>query len=34
MAEDAGVRQNRLACLHSLASLTRGWVDLAQLPGF
>mmetsp|Transcript_3453 Transcript_3453/g.7887 ORF Transcript_3453/g.7887 Transcript_3453/m.7887 type:complete len:1097 (-) Transcript_3453:1061-4351(-) len=34
MAEDEGVRQNRLACLLALSSITRGWVDLSRLPGF
>lgn len=34
MAEDISVRNNRLALLRDVAGLTRGVVDLSQLPGF
>lgn len=34
MSEDVSVRQNRLAFLRDLAGLTKGVVDLSQLPGF
>ncbi len=34
MCEDPAVRGNRLALLNSVAGLTRGVVDLSQLPGF
>jgi len=34
MAEDEGVRANRLALLRDLAALPRGVLDFAQLPGF
>lgn len=34
MAEDEGVRSNRLALLRDLADLPRGVLDLTQLPGF
>lgn len=34
MCEDEGVRRNRLALLRDVAGLTKGVLDLAQLPGF
>jgi glycyl-tRNA synthetase len=34
MCEDEGVRRNRLALLRDVANLTKGFFDLAQLPGF
>ncbi|GAX84334.1 hypothetical protein CEUSTIGMA_g11756.t1 [Chlamydomonas eustigma] len=34
MCEDETVRKNRLALLNEVASLTKGIVDLSQLPGF
>ena len=34
MAEDAGVRANRLALLRRVATLPDGVLDLAELPGF
>ena len=34
MCEDEAVRSNRLALLSSVAGVTKGVVDLSQLPGF
>lgn len=34
MCEDEKVRNNRLALLRDVAGLTKGFVDLSQLPGF
>jgi glycyl-tRNA synthetase len=34
MCEDEAVRRNRLAFLREVASLTKGFADLSQLPGF
>lgn len=34
MCEDEGVRRNRLALLRDVAGVTKGYFDLAQLPGF
>ena len=34
MADDAKIRNNRLALLSELASITRGVIDLTALPGF
>lgn len=34
MCEDEGVQRNRLALLRDVAGITRGVVDLSQLPGF
>jgi glycyl-tRNA synthetase len=34
MCEDEGVKRNRLALLRDVAGVTRGVVDLSQLPGF
>jgi glycyl-tRNA synthetase len=34
MCEDERVRANRLALLRGVASLTQGFADLSQLPGF
>lgn len=34
MCDDEAVRNNRLALLRDIAGLTRGIVDLSQLPGF
>mmetsp|Transcript_20995 Transcript_20995/g.46001 ORF Transcript_20995/g.46001 Transcript_20995/m.46001 type:complete len:1090 (-) Transcript_20995:488-3757(-) len=34
MCDDEAVRNNRLALLRDIAAVTRGVVDLAQLPGF
>lgn len=34
MCEDEKVRNNRLALLRDVAAITKGFVDLSQLPGF
>jgi glycyl-tRNA synthetase len=34
MCEDEKVRANRLALLRDVAGITKGFVDLSQLPGF
>jgi len=34
MCEDEGVRRNRLALLRDVAGVTKGIMDLSQLPGF
>jgi glycyl-tRNA synthetase len=34
MAEDPELRRNRLALVNAVASLPRGIVDFAELPGF
>ena len=34
MSEDVAVRQSRLALLRDIASVTRGIIDFAELPGF
>ena len=34
MAEDPELRRNRLALLNAVASLPKGIVDFAELPGF
>jgi glycyl-tRNA synthetase len=34
MCEDEKVRNNRLALLRDVAGVTKGFVDLSQLPGF
>ena len=34
MAEDPKIRNNRLALLQQLANVTKGIVDLTELPGF
>ena len=34
MCEDEGVRRNRLALLRDVAGVTKGVMDLSQLPGF
>jgi glycyl-tRNA synthetase len=34
MCEDEKVRSNRLALLRDVAGVTKGFVDLSQLPGF
>jgi glycyl-tRNA synthetase len=34
MCEDEKVRANRLALLRDVAGVTKGFVDLSQLPGF
>lgn len=34
MAEDEKIRNNRLALLQKVASLTKGIADLSALPGF
>ena len=34
MADDAAVRENRLALVRAVAALPRGVLDLSELPGF
>lgn len=34
MCEDDAVRKNRLALLRDIANITKGVLDLSQLPGF
>lgn len=34
MAEDANIKNNRLALLSELARITKGIIDLTALPGF
>jgi glycyl-tRNA synthetase len=34
MCDDEKVRDNRLALLRDVAAITKGFVDLSQLPGF
>lgn len=34
MADDTAIKNNRLALLSELASITKGIIDLTALPGF
>lgn len=34
MAEDQKIRDNRLALLQTIANVTKGIIDLTELPGF